>query len=70
MKELKQYAESKLTRRKFLTVSAAIGASTVAIAITPNVVAAATNTEVKVVKKEEGYQLTQHIVDYYKSAAL
>ncbi|MCF6191082.1 MAG: twin-arginine translocation signal domain-containing protein [Cocleimonas sp.] len=70
MKELKKYAEAKLSRRKFLTGSAAIGASAVAIAVAPNVASAATKTEVKVEKKDEGYQLTQHIADYYKSAAL
>ena len=70
MKELKKYAEAKISRRKFLSGSAAIGASAVAIALAPNVAAAATKTEVKVEKKDEGYRLTQHISDYYKSAAL
>ncbi len=70
MKELKKYAEAKISRRKFLSGSAAIGASAVAIALAPNVAAAATKTEVKVDKKDEGYRLTQHISDYYKSAAL
>ena len=70
MKELKKYAEAKISRRKFLSGSAAIGAGAVAIALTPNVAAAATKIEFKVEKKDEGYRLTQHISDYYKSAAL
>jgi len=72
MKELefKKYAEAKLTRRKFLSGGAVIGASAVAVAVAPNIVAATSKTEVKVEKKEEGYRLTQHIADYYKSAAL
>lgn len=72
MKELefKKYAEAKLTRRKFLSGSAVLGASAVAVAVAPNIAVAATKTEAKVDKKEEGYRLTQHIADYYKSAAL
>ncbi len=70
MKELKKYAEAKISRRKFLSGSAAIGASAVAIALAPNVAAAATKIEAKIEKKDEGYRLTQHISDYYKSAAL
>lgn len=72
MKELefKKYAEAKISRRKFLSGGAVIGASAVALALSPSVVSAATKTEVKVEESEEGYRLTQHIADYYKSAAL
>ncbi len=74
MKELKKYAEATFSydksRRKFLSGSAILSASAVAVAIAPNVAVAATKAEVKVDKKEEGYRLTQHIADYYKSAAL
>jgi len=70
MKELKKYAEAKLSRRKFLSGSAILSASAVAVAIAPNAAVAATKTEPVVEKKEEGYRLTQHIADYYKSAAL
>ncbi len=71
MKELKKYAEAKLSRRKFLSGGAILSASAVAVAIAPSTVAAATKVEpTKVTKKDEGYQLTQHIADYYKSAAL
>ncbi len=70
MKELKKYAEAKLSRRKFLSGSAILSASAVAVAIAPNVAVAASKTEPTVESKEEGYRLTQHIADYYKSAAL
>jgi len=55
---MKKYAEAKISRRQFLA----------AVAI-PN---AALAEEVPVVesKKEEGYRLTQHIADYYKSATV
>ncbi|MEE9309619.1 MAG: twin-arginine translocation signal domain-containing protein [Cocleimonas sp.] len=72
MKELefKKYAEATISRRKFLSGGAVIGASAVAVAIAPSVAVAATNAEPVIVNKEEGYRLTQHIADYYKSAAL
>jgi len=70
MKELKKYAEAKLTRRKFLSGSAMLSASAVAVAIAPSAAVAATKVEPVEAKKEEGYRLTQHIADYYKSAAL
>ncbi len=70
MKKLKKYAEAKLSRRKFLSGSAILSASAVAVAIVPNAAVAATKAEPIAKKKEEGYRLTQHIADYYKSAAL
>lgn len=68
--EFKKYAEATISRRKFLSGGAILSASAVAVAIAPNVATAAVKTEIKVDKKEEGYRLTQHIADYYKSAAL
>lgn len=66
---MKKYAEAKISRRQFLSSGAALGATAVAAVAIPN---AALATEVPVVEnnKEEGYRLTQHIADYYKSAAL
>jgi len=66
---MKKYAEVKINRRQFLSSGAAIGATALAAVAIPNAALAA---EVPVVenKKEEGYRLTQHIADYYKSAAL
>ena len=67
---MKKYAEAKISRRQFLSSGAAIGATAVAAVAIPN--AALANEEVRVVenKKEEGYRLTQHIADYYKSASV
>ncbi len=66
---MKKYAEAKISRRQFLSSGAALGATAVAAVAIPNVALAAEENPV-VEKKEEGYRLTQHIADYYKSAAL
>ena len=71
MKELKRYAEAKISRRKFLSGGALLSVSAVAVAIVPNVASAAIKTEPEIKnKKDDGYKLTKHIADYYKSAAL
>ena len=66
---MKKYAEAKISRRQFLSSGAALGATAVATVAIPNAALAADENTV-VQKKEEGYRLTQHIADYYKSAAL
>ena len=66
---MKKYAEAKISRRQFLSSGAAIGATAVAVAI-PSTALAVEAASVVENKKEEGYRLTQHIADYYKSAAL
>ena len=66
---MKKYAEAKISRRQFLSGGAAIGATAVAVAI-PSTALAVEAAPVVENKKEEGYRLTQHIADYYKSAAL
>lgn len=67
---MKKYAEAKISRRQFLSASAALGATAVTAVAIPNVALAAEEVPVDKNKKEEGYRLTQHIADYYKSAAL
>lgn len=67
---MKKYAEAKISRRQFLSSGAAIGATAVAAVAIPNTTLAAEDVPVVKNNKEEGYQLTQHIADYYKSAAL
>lgn len=66
---MKKYAKAKISRRQFITSGVALGATAVAAVAIPN---AALADEIAPVesKKEEGYRLTQHIADYYKSAAL
>ncbi len=67
---MKKYAEAKISRRQFLSSGAALGATAVAAVAIPNAVLAAEEVPVVENNKDEGYQLTQHIADYYKSAAL
>jgi len=67
---MKKYAEAKISRRQFLSSGAALGATAVAAVAIPNVALAAEEVSVVENNKEEGYQLTQHVADYYKSAAL
>jgi len=56
-----------VSRRKFLQGSAAAGAGAVLTAAVPTTVVAAPETEAE--KGNKGYQVTQHVTDYYKSAA-
>ena len=71
---MKKYAEANLSRRKFLSGGAALSASAVVAAAIPQAAIAVTDQEDSpentVENKEEGYRLTQHIADYYKSAEL
>lgn len=55
-------------RRKFLQGVATTGAGTAVAALLP-VTAVAVEQSQPEKKKPEGYRLTQHILDYYKSAA-
>ena len=57
------------SRRKFMR-DAAVTGGVAAAAVTAPGVAMAEKTDTPVNEKpEEGYRLTQHILDYYKSAA-
>lgn len=67
---MKKYAEAKISRRQFLSSGAAIGATAVAAVAIPSAALAAEAVPVVENKKEEGYRLTQHIADYYKSASV
>lgn len=67
---MKKYAKAKISRRQFLSGSAAISATAVAAVVIPNAALAAEEVPVVENKKEEGYRLTQHIADYYKSASV
>lgn len=64
---------SKQARRKFLQGSAVTGAGALLATAIPKVVTAAATDEhkesMKQNKKEEGYRLTEHIREYYKTAA-
>jgi len=71
---MKKYAKAKISRRSFLSGGAIIGAGALAAVAMPSVAAAVEHQEPAIGnkdnKKEDGYRLTQHIADYYKSAAL
>lgn len=61
------------TRRKFLKGSLAVATGAAAAStVAGSALAGAADTEAaaEVEKKEEGYRLTKHIADYYKSAAV
>ena len=67
---MKKYAEAKISRRQFISSGVILGAGAVAAVALPNTALAVSETPEAKTKKEEGYRLTQHIADYYKSAAL
>ena len=60
-----------IKRRDFLRGSLAAATGVAATVATGSSVASATETEVAIESdKKEGYRLTKHIADYYKSAAI
>jgi len=65
-KDMKQSVDTK--RREFMrdSISASVG---VAVAASVPGSALALEEEPTAVKKQQGYHLTNHILDYYKSAA-
>ena len=65
-KDMNQSVDTQ--RREFMrdSVSASV---TVAVAASVPVSALAVEEEPVVIKKQQGYHLTSHILDYYKSAA-
>ena len=58
-------------RREFLRSSIATGAGAVIVAAAPAAVAASGNTESvdQSARPSAGYQLSQHVLDYYKTCA-
>ena len=56
-------------RRKFLSSAAAAGVGGALAATVPASTTLAATGEQQNEKKARGYQLTQHVLDYYKSAA-
>ena len=57
------------SRRNFLRGSVIAGAGTVVASGLPATTVASTTPEKEEKPAEEGYRLTKHILDYYKSAA-
>jgi len=56
-------------RRKFLHGSALVGVGAVAASVLPEVPSASADANQPEQPLEEGYRLTKHIKDYYKTAA-
>lgn len=56
-------------RREFLRQTAAAGAGAVAVAALPGIAAASEHEIAPAPSAKQGYRLTGHIVEYYKSAA-
>ena len=57
------------TRREFIKNSTLVGAGVAATAVLPGTAIAGNTFEKAEDKKQKGYQLTEHVLEYYKSAA-
>ena len=57
------------SRREFIKTSALAGAGLAAGAALPGAAMASVSEDMPAEKKQQGYQVTQHVIDYYKSAA-
>ena len=57
-------------RRAFIKKSTLVGAGVAAATVTASPVIAEAGPSSNEPKKQKGYQLTQHVLDYYKSADL
>jgi hypothetical protein len=59
------------SRREFLKTGATLGAGAAVAALLPETAAAVVDEDPKLEKNEKrGYQLTQHVVDYYKTTTI
>ena len=56
-------------RRDFIKKSALVGAGVAATTVGAGEAVAAVEVDDNQVKQNKGYQLTNHVLDYYKSAA-
>jgi anaerobic selenocysteine-containing dehydrogenase len=69
---MKRDTDEDTTRRDFLKTGAAVGAGAAAAALLPGVAGAAESATVEPVSKSEkkGYQVSQHVLDYYRAARI
>jgi hypothetical protein len=56
-------------RREFIKTSTLIGVGVAASTVLPGAALANVAEEEKTANKQQGYQLTPHVIEYYKSAA-
>ena len=59
---------SNEARREFIKKSTLVGAGVAASAVTSTAAIAGVDTSSSAKPEQKGYQLTQHVLDYYKSA--
>jgi hypothetical protein len=73
MKQISEKNDQALSdkdRRAFVTKTTVIGAGIAGAVVLPGVaVASANELNVKSKKQQKGYQLTDHVADYYQSAS-
>jgi len=67
VKKLKKDLDKK--RREFIKKSTLVGAGIAATAVAPGVAAAGVSVDRPEDKQQKGYQLTPHVIEYYKSLA-
>lgn len=73
MKKLKKDSEQHQydqQRRDFIKKTTLVGAGVTAAAVLPGTAAAQVSAAPSTSKQQKGYQVTQHVIDYYKSAAV
>lgn len=74
MKKLKPESDQTLQdqqRRNFVKKSTLVGVGVAAAATLPaTAVAVSSDNELSDTSQQKGYQVTQHVIDYYKSAAV
>jgi len=56
-------------RREFIKKSTLVGAGIAATAVVPGVATAGVSVDRPEDKQQKGYQLTPHVIEYYKSLA-
>lgn len=67
MKKIKEALNGN--RRDFMKKSALVGAGVAASTVVGGEAMASVTTDTVETRENKGYQLTQHVADYYKSAA-
>ena len=67
MKKIKKDHDKK--RREFIKKSSLVGAGIAATAVAPGVATAGVSVDRPGDKQQKGYQLTPHVIEYYKSLA-
>ncbi len=67
MKKIKKDLDK--SKREFIKNSTLVGAGLAAAAVAPGAAASSVSSGKPEDKKQKGYQLTPHVIEYYKSAA-